>query len=71
MLDPPHGGALEQMPALAASGVPVIYVTCNPAALLRDGRILTAAGYRVTGASAIDQFLWSARVEGVVAFVKR
>ena len=71
VLDPPHGGALEQMPALAASGRPVIYVTCNPAALLRDGRILTAAGYRVTAASAIDQFLWSARVEGVVAFVRR
>lgn len=68
VLDPPHGGALAQLPALASSGAPIIYVSCNPAALLRDGRILTAAGYRVTSATAIDQFLWSARVEGVVAF---
>ncbi len=70
VLDPPHGGALLQMPALAASGVPVVYVSCNPAALLRDGRVLTSAGYRVHRVAAIDQFLWSARVESVVAFRK-
>ncbi len=68
VLDPPHGGALAQLPALASSGAPIVYVTCNPAALLRDGRILLAAGYRITSAVPIDQFLWSARVEGVVAF---
>lgn len=70
VLDPPHGGAIMQMPALAASGVPVIYVSCNPAALLRDGRVLIQAGYRVVSAVAIDQFLWSARVESVVAFCR-
>ncbi len=70
VLDPPWGGALAQMPALAASGLPIVYVSCNPQALLRDGRVLTAAGYRVTGAFGIDQFLWSARVEGVVGFAK-
>ncbi len=68
VLDPPFGGAMAQMPALAASGVPIVYVSCNPAALLRDGRVLTSAGYRVDTALAIDQFLWSARVEGVVSF---
>ena len=70
VLDPPYPGALAQMPALAASGVPVIYVSCNPGALLRDGRVLTGAGYRVADAVAIDQFLWSAQVEGVVTFVR-
>ena len=70
VLDPPFGGAAAQMPALAASGVPIVYVSCNPAALLRDGRVLLAAGYRVASAVAIDQFLWSARVESVVSFVK-
>ncbi len=68
VLDPPHSGAPAQMPTLATSGAPIIYVTCNPAALLRDGRALIAAGYEVTAAAVIDQFLWSARVEGVVAF---
>ncbi len=70
VLDPPHGGALMQMPALAASGVPIVYVSCNPAALARDGRALIQAGYRVTSTAAIDQFLWSARVESVVGFAK-
>ena len=70
VLDPPYNGALAQMPALAACGLPIVYVTCNPGALLRDGRILSAAGYRVASAVAIDQFLWSARVEGVVAFTR-
>ncbi len=70
VLDPPHGGALAQMPALAGSGVPVVYVSCNPAALARDGRMLLQAGYRVSSMAAIDQFLWSARVESVVGFQK-
>ncbi len=68
VLDPPHGGALAQMPALAASGMPMVYVSCNPAALARDGRMLLQAGYQVVSAAPIDQFLWSARVESVVAF---
>ncbi len=70
VLDPPHGGALAQMPALAASGVPVVYVSCNPAALARDGRVLLQAGYQVRSVAAVDQFLWSARVESVVGFTK-
>ncbi|HSU04390.1 MAG TPA: class I SAM-dependent RNA methyltransferase [Acetobacteraceae bacterium] len=69
VLDPPHAGAAAQIGAIAASGCPrVIYVSCNPAALARDARTLHAAGYHVLGATPIDQFLWSARVESVVVF---
>lgn len=68
VLDPPFGGAIAQIPALAASGIPIVYVSCNPAVLLRDARPLIAAGYAITAATAIDQFLWSARVESVIAF---
>jgi len=70
VLDPPHGGALAQMPALAASGIPIVYVSCNPAALARDGRVLLQAGYQAVSVAAVDQFLWSARVESVVGFTK-
>lgn len=71
VLDPPYAGAPAQMPALATSAVPsIVYVSCNPAALARDTRSLLQAGYRVDSAVAIDQFLWSARVESVVAFRK-
>lgn len=69
VLDPPHAGAAVQIGAIAASGVPVvIYVSCNPVALGRDARTLQAAGYALAAVTAIDQFLWSARVESVSVF---
>ena len=69
VLDPPHNGALEQIGQIAASGIGrVIYVSCNPAALARDAKLLNAAGYRLVSATPIDQFLWSARLESVCVF---
>lgn len=69
VLDPPHAGAAPQMATIAAARVPcVVYVSCNPAALGRDARILAASGYRAAHVTPIDQFLWSARVESVSAF---
>ncbi|MBS0639650.1 MAG: RsmD family RNA methyltransferase, partial [Proteobacteria bacterium] len=69
VLDPPHAGAPAQVAQIAASSVPtVIYVSCNPATLGRDAAELRQAGYRLTAATAIDQFLWSARLEAVCVF---
>ena len=68
VLDPPFNGAAPQMPALAASGVPIIYVSCNPGALTRDSRMLLAGGYRLIAAEAVDQFLWSSQVETIALF---
>ncbi len=69
VLDPPHAGAAAQMPAIAeAKPACVIYVGCNPATLARDAALLRAAGYGVVSAVPVDQFLWSARLESVVAF---
>lgn len=69
VLDPPFTGALAQMPGIAASGVErVIYVSCNPAALARDARMLGQAGYAAVSAAPVDQFLWSAQVESVTVF---
>ena len=70
VLDPPFAGAAAQMPALAASGLPVIYVSCNPAALTRDASVLARAGYCLAAATPIDQFLWSAQVEAVCVFTR-
>jgi len=72
VLDPPFPGAVAQMPGIAASGVErVIYVSCNPAALARDARMLRDAGYAVASATPVDQFLWSAQVESVVVFERK
>ncbi len=68
VLDPPFGGAAAQMPTLAASGLPIIYVSCSPASLARDAALLAAAGYVLQAATPIDQFLWSAQVEAVCVF---
>jgi 23S rRNA (uracil1939-C5)-methyltransferase len=71
VLDPPFAGAAPLMPALAASGLPIVYVSCNPAALARDARVLLSAGYGLASLAGIDQFLWSARVESVAAFARQ
>jgi 23S rRNA (uracil1939-C5)-methyltransferase len=69
VLDPPHGGAAVQIEQIAASTVKVVvYVSCNPATLGRDARVLHRAGYKLAATTAIDQFLWSARVESVSVF---
>jgi len=69
VLDPPFAGAGAQIKNLAASGVArVIYVSCNPAALARDGRGLRAAGYKILNATPIDQFPYSETIESVVVF---
>jgi 23S rRNA (uracil1939-C5)-methyltransferase len=69
VLDPPFAGAVVQVAEIATSNVPsVIYVSCSPATLARDAKLLSQAGYRLTAATPIDQFLWSARLESVCVF---
>jgi 23S rRNA (uracil1939-C5)-methyltransferase len=69
VLDPPHAGAAAQIARIAAARVPrIVYVSCNPASLSRDARVLRDTDYRLLAATPIDQFLWSARLESVVVF---
>jgi 23S rRNA (uracil1939-C5)-methyltransferase len=70
VLDPPFAGAAAQISQIAAAKIPmVIYCSCNPATLARDVRTLRNAGYRLTAAQPIDQFLWSEDLESVCTFV--
>jgi 23S rRNA (uracil1939-C5)-methyltransferase len=69
VLNPPFAGAAAQMAQIAAAKPPVVvYVSCNPATLSRDARLLRAAGFTLRSATPIDQFLWSARLESVCVF---
>ena len=69
VLDPPHAGAAAQIGQIAAAGVPVVvYVNCNPATSGRDARCCAARDIASTPCTAIDQFLWSARLESVCIF---
>ena len=72
VLDPPRAGAKAQAAMLAKSAVPtVVAVSCNPATLARDVRLLVDGGYALGRVVAIDQFLWSGHVEVVAVLVKR
>ncbi|GEO84100.1 MULTISPECIES: class I SAM-dependent RNA methyltransferase [Alphaproteobacteria] len=71
IFDPPRAGAEEQCKELARSVVKkIVAVSCNPLTLARDLSILTAAGYRITSVTPIDQFLWTSHVEVVATLVK-
>lgn len=69
VFDPPASGARAQAEAIAGSKVKkVVAVSCNPATLARDARILIDGGYRLIRAQPIDQFLFSAEIEVVATF---
>lgn len=69
VFDPPRAGAEAQARALAASNVrTIVAISCNPATLARDAKILVAGGYRLVEATPVDQFRHSAHVEAVARF---
>ncbi len=69
VFDPPRAGAAAQAEALAAAGPRrVVAVSCNPATLARDTRILMNGGYRLLQVTPVDQFPWAAHLEAVAVF---
>jgi len=72
VLDPPYAGASAQMRFMVQAGVArIIYVSCNPDALVVDAAQLHHAGYALLAATPIDQFPYSGNVESVVVFGKK
>ncbi|RWM13677.1 MAG: class I SAM-dependent RNA methyltransferase [Mesorhizobium sp.] len=71
VFDPPRVGAEDQSKQIARSDVPMVAaVSCNPATLARDLRILLDGGYTLKSVTPIDQFLWSPHVEAVALLEK-
>ena len=71
VFDPPRAGAEDQSKQIARSDVPyVVAVSCNPATLARDLRILLDGGYALKSVTPVDQFLWSPHVEAVALLEK-
>ncbi|MFO1171482.1 MAG: class I SAM-dependent RNA methyltransferase [Hyphomicrobiaceae bacterium] len=71
VVDPPRQGAKAQAEALAKSKVPLIVaVSCNPATLARDCRILVDAGFTLGPVTPVDQFLFSPHIE-IVTVLRR
>ena len=71
VFDPPRAGAKAQAEAIARCDVArVVAVSCNPATLARDTKIMIDAGWRMERITAVDQFLYTPHLE-VVAVLAR
>ncbi|MDL2235468.1 23S rRNA (uracil(1939)-C(5))-methyltransferase RlmD, partial [Christensenellaceae bacterium OttesenSCG-928-L17] len=73
VLDPPRKGAdAAFLEALIKSGVEkIVYVSCDPATLARDCKILIAGGYRLDYAQPVDMFPHTTHVETVVLLSRK
>lgn len=67
-VDPPRKGISTQVIDAIAGMSPdrVVYVSCNPATLARDLKLLEEQGYRAVRAEAVDLFPRTSHVETVV-----
>ena len=68
--DPPRAGmhakALSTMIRLRPRRI--VYVSCNPASLARDGKEICAQGYRLLSVQPVDMFPHTAHIESVACF---
>ena len=72
VLDPPRTGALEVVRAVAAASAlaRIVYVSCDPMTLARDVAVLTAAGWRLERARALDMMPQTFHIEVVAKLVR-
>ena len=68
VVDPPRGGLGEKLAAhLAACAAPrLTYVSCDPATLARDLRVLRSHGYEIEAAHLVDLFPQTFHIETVL-----
>lgn len=71
LLDPARNGALFCLDHLAAlQPERIVYVSCNPATLVRDAEKLLQFGYRLEKVAMIDMFPHTSHLESISLFVK-
>lgn len=71
VFDPPRAGAQAQAESLAGSVVKtVVAVSCNPATLARDLRVLIDGGYTLQSVTPVDQFQYSPHIEAVAVLTR-
>lgn len=67
-LDPPRAGCRPELLEAVAQVGPrrIVYVSCDPATLARDVKLLGDMGYQFVEATPVDMFPWTGSVETVV-----
>lgn len=69
VLDPPRTGCAPEVVASILKLAPkrIIYVSCNPATLARDLKLMASGGYALNSVRAFDMFPQTSHVETVVS----
>lgn len=70
VLDPPRDGCNRSVLECMKGVGRIVYVSCNPATLARDCRVLSEAGYNLENVKAFDMFPQTAHVETVAVLQK-
>jgi 23S rRNA (uracil1939-C5)-methyltransferase len=72
LLDPPRAGAQEIIAGFPRfDAQTLVYVSCHPATLARDAKILVAEqGWRLVRAGVLDMFPHTAHVESIAVFTR-
>ena len=71
LLDPARAGAEQAVIQLAKLAIStILYVSCDPATLARDSKLLLEQGYSISRISLIDMFAQTKHVETMILFTK-
>lgn len=72
VVDPPRKGCDETLlnTMIAMSPKRIVYVSCDPATLARDLKVLCGNGYEIEKVQVVDQFAHTAHVETVVLLTR-
>jgi len=72
-VDPPRKGLAPGVTDILADMAPerIVYVSCDPATLARDVKLLAARGYRLVKAEAVDLFPRTHHVETVILLSRK
>lgn len=72
VVDPPRKGCDKKLLDTILTMLPerLIYVSCNPATLARDLRILADGGFKLQAVQSVDLFPWTTHVECVTLMSK-
>ncbi len=72
LLDPPRSGAQDIVAQIDRwQAKRIVYVSCNPATLARDTKILLTKGYQLTHAGIMDMFPHTDHVESMAVFAAK